>query len=136
MALAAPGQTSSNPFRQTPIASVEQISGRAEELGEINYFLERTGAGSSSMIALVGKKGVGKTSLLNCAKEFSDKQGLVCVDMTLDHSKVKDQRSFWKSLYIAMCFAGEKKGCLQNNISMSRSLTDPLIHDGFQLPRF
>jgi tetratricopeptide (TPR) repeat protein len=130
-----------NPFCRTPVTNIDMLSGRSRELSEIDYLFARTAAGFASSCVLIGNRGIGKTSLLKCSAGLAKQHGLAIVEICLDKSKIKDLRSFWNCLYIAITHAGGKLGCWGGRsdpayTAMISSLTQPAEQDGFQLPRF
>jgi len=60
-----------NPYKRSPIKRREDLAGRARELKAIRYYLALTAAGQNPHLALIGQRGVGKTSLLNGAESIA-----------------------------------------------------------------
>lgn len=61
-------------------------------------------------IALVGPRGVGKTSLLNMIKYIAEKElGLLAVKITLNKDMVKNEVLFFKEIIDGVVTAGKEK---------------------------
>jgi hypothetical protein len=100
-----------NPFRRQPVKDRARLAGRARELERMEYYLRLTRAGQSPHIALIGTRGVGKTSLLNAGESIATSLGLLPVRVDLNESLVQSQGAFWHELYTSLILAACKAGC-------------------------
>jgi tetratricopeptide (TPR) repeat protein len=91
-----------NPFAREAVSNREMLVGRKDELDSITYYLKLTSAGQSPHIALVGERGVGKTSLLNASEQIAADNGLVVARLDLDEDKTRSPGRFWFSFYSAV----------------------------------
>ena len=69
-----------------PIKDEKKFADRKDELKEIKYILDLTKGGTYFNIAILGKRRVGKTSLLNIIAKEADKRKLLTVMVKLDES--------------------------------------------------
>ncbi|MBK7746137.1 MAG: ATP-binding protein [Candidatus Obscuribacter sp.] len=130
-----------NPFGPNPVKSISELSGRSSELSELAYFFEKTSNGSAGFCALTGPSGSGKTSILNCAMPLAEELKLLNIRISLDRSKTKTLKAFWKSIYVSLFYLTEKIGCWKSDdgrkaAAVAQGLENPEIADGLQLPRF
>ncbi len=88
-----------NPFARIPIKTHQKLAGRSDELKDIKYYLGQLSSGQSSSIALIGSRGVGKTSLLNGAVDIANDVKLLTVRIDLNEEKVQDASQFWIELF-------------------------------------
>lgn len=100
-----------NPYKRSPIKKREDLAGRARELKSIRYYLGLTAAGQSPHLALIGQRGVGKTSLLNGAESIARDLKLLPVRLDMNEQKANSQWIFWHDLYQTMALAMAKAGC-------------------------
>ena len=100
-----------NPYTLGPIKRRDRLAGRSGELKEIEYYLELAQAGQSPHLALIGQRGVGKTSLLRAASELADAHCLLPVSIDLNESKVQSAGAFWHDLYSTLTLAAANAGC-------------------------
>lgn len=100
-----------NPYKRSPIKKQEDLAGRARELKSIRYYLNLTAAGQSPHLALIGQRGVGKTSLLNGAESIAKELKLLPVRLDMNEQKANSQWIFWKDLYQTLALAMVKAGC-------------------------
>ncbi len=100
-----------NPYELSPIKKLEDLAGRARERKTIRYYLNLTASGQSPHLALIGQRGVGKTSLLNAAESIAKDLKLLPVRLDMNELKAKSPGRFWHDLYqtLALCMA--KAGC-------------------------
>ena len=83
-----------NPYTLGPIKRRDRLAGRSGELKEIEYYLQLAQVGQSPHLALIGQRGVGKTSLLLDASELAEVHSLLAVSIGLNESKVAVRRGF------------------------------------------
>ena len=76
-----------NPYSRQPIKDKQQLAGRASELKTIEYYLKLTAAGQSPHLALLGSRGVGKTSLLNGAQGLALDLKLLPIRLDMNEKK-------------------------------------------------
>jgi tetratricopeptide (TPR) repeat protein len=131
----------SNPFPLQPITSLNSLTGRTRELNELNYYFGLTASGKSSHCAIIGPRGVGKSSLLLSSKEIANKHGLVPIHLDLNNEKVNSTISFWKDVYIVTCTTAAEVGAWggSNSADYSEvvaSLCGATKNSIFHLPRF
>jgi hypothetical protein len=100
-----------NPYRRSPIKKLEDLAGRAREMKTIRYYLNLTASGDSPHLALIGQRGVGKTSLLNGAQSIARELKLLPVRLDLNELKAKSQGRFWHDLYQTLALSMVKEGC-------------------------
>ena len=100
-----------NPYTLGPIKRRDRLAGRSSELKELDYYLKLAQAGQSPHLALIGPRGVGKTSLLLAASELAEIHSLLPVSIDLNESKVQSAGVFWHDLYSTLVFASAKAGC-------------------------
>ena len=100
-----------NPYTRQPIRKREYLAGRGRELRSIRYYLGLTASGQSPHLALIGQRGVGKTSLLNGADFIAAELKLLPVRFDLNEQKVRTSGEFWHDLYATLILALAKAGC-------------------------
>lgn len=100
-----------NPYKRSPIKKREDLAGRAREQKAIRYYLSLTAAGQSPHLALIGQRGVGKTSLLNAAESIAKDLKLLPVRLDMNEQKANSQWIFWRDLYQTLALAMAKAGC-------------------------
>ena len=100
-----------NPYTLGPIKKRERLAGRSSELKELKYYLGLVQAGQTPHLALIGNRGVGKTSLLLAAAELAKDHSLLPVAVDLDESKVRSAGVFWHDFYSTLTLAAAKAGC-------------------------
>ena len=100
-----------NPYTLGPIKKRDRLAGRSAELKEIEYYLELAQVGQSPHLALIGQRGVGKTSLLLAASELAEAHSLLPVAIDLNESKVRSVGVFWHDLYSTLTLAAANAGC-------------------------
>jgi hypothetical protein len=99
-----------NPFSRQPVRTRERLAGRSEELDRIGYYLRLTAADDSPHVALIGSRGVGKTSFLNIAAEIARDERLLVVRLDLDEGKTSAPGLFWQDFYAALLLAAGEAG--------------------------
>jgi hypothetical protein len=62
-------------------------------------------------LALIGQRGVGKTSLLNGAESIAKDLKLLPVRLDMNEQKANSQWIFWHDLYQTLALAMAKAGC-------------------------
>ncbi|MBK8039639.1 MAG: ATP-binding protein [Verrucomicrobiaceae bacterium] len=100
-----------NPYKRSPIRRKEDLAGRTRELKSIRYYLGLTAAGQSPHLALIGQRGVGKTSLLNGAEGIAADLKLLTVRLDMNELKANSAWLFWHDLYQALALSMVKAGC-------------------------
>jgi hypothetical protein len=100
-----------NPYIRQPVRSGEKLAGRAKELRIIKYYLGLTAAGQSPHLALIGRRGVGKTSLLNATETLATELKLLPVRLDMNEQKVKSPGEFWHDFYATLILTLAKSGC-------------------------
>ena len=100
-----------NPFSRQPIRKTDQLAGRRNELRTIRYYLTLTASGQSPHLALIGQRGVGKTSLLNGTENTATELKLLPVRIDLNEQKVRSPGEFWHDLYATLILELAKVGC-------------------------
>lgn len=100
-----------NPYKRSPIKRLEDLAGRARERKAIRYYLNLTATGDSPHLALIGQRGVGKTSLLNGADAIARELKLLPVRLDMNELKAKSPGRFWHDLYQTLALSMAKAGC-------------------------
>jgi len=100
-----------NPYRRSPIKKLEDLAGRAREQKTIRYYLSLTASGQSPHLALIGQRGVGKTSLLNGAESIAKDLKLLPVRLDMNELKARSPGRFWHDLYQTLSLSMVKAGC-------------------------
>jgi len=100
-----------NPYKRSPIKKLEDLAGRARERKTIRYYLNLTVSGDSPHLALIGQRGVGKTSLLNGAETIARDLKLLPVRLDMNELKAKSPGRFWQDLYQTLALSMVKTGC-------------------------
>jgi hypothetical protein len=100
-----------NPYKLKPVKRLEDLAGRARERKAIRYYLNLTATGDSPHLALIGQRGVGKTSLLNGAETIARELHLLPVRLDMNELKAKSPGRFWHDLYQSLALSMVKAGC-------------------------
>lgn len=100
-----------NPYQRSPIKKYDNLAGRARELKAIRYYLTLTASGQSPHLALIGSRGVGKTSLLNGAESLAKELKLLAVRLDMNEQKANSPWLFWRDLYQTLALAMVRVGC-------------------------
>ena len=100
-----------NPYTLGPIRKRERLAGRTSQLKELDYYLKLTQSGQSPHLALIGQRGVGKTSLLSAAGEIARTHKLLPVLIDLNETKVQSAGIFWHDVYSALILSAAEVGC-------------------------
>ncbi len=100
-----------NPYKRSPIKKLEDLAGRARERKDIHYYLNLTATGDSPHLALIGQRGVGKTSLLNGADAIARELKLLPVRLDMNELKANSLGRFWHDLYQTLALSMAKAGC-------------------------
>lgn len=100
-----------NPYKLKPIKRLEDLAGRARERKAIRYYLNLTATGDSPHLALIGQRGIGKTSLLNGAEAIARELKLLPVRLDMNELKAKSPGRFWHDLYQSLALSMVKAGC-------------------------
>lgn len=118
-----------NPFDYVgEVTSQEQFAGRAAELDTIRAELSRLSADPpiSPILALIGERRVGKTSLLHRVSEVAANQSLVCAKVTLTTATTSSPWEFWAEVMRSLVTAAVASGAFELSI--------PPEHIGFRTP--
>jgi len=92
-----------NPFYFGPVKEPEIFAGRREELNRLNGFLHDAERGVFRHAAILGKSGIGKTSLLNMFKKRAEEHGGTLVahlDLYKPLSKTGDPLDLFRGLEV------------------------------------
>lgn len=100
-----------NPYKRSPIKKREDLAGRAREQKAIRYYLNLTASGQSPHLALIGQRGIGKTSLLNGAECIAKDLKLLPVRLDMNELKANSPGRFWHDLYQTLALSMAKAGC-------------------------
>ena len=100
-----------NPYVLGPIKRRDRLAGRSHELKELEYYLGLARAGQSPHVALIGQRGVGKTSLLRAVAELAASHSLLPVSIDLNESKVRSAGVFWHDLYSTLILEAAELDC-------------------------
>jgi hypothetical protein len=100
-----------NPYKLKPIKQLKDLAGRKEEIKTISYYLNLTTTGDSPHLALIGQRGVGKTSLLNSIEDIAKDLKLLSVRLDLNEQKANSIGRFWHDLYLSLALSMVKVGC-------------------------
>ena len=100
-----------NPYTLGPIKRRDRLAGRSSELKELEYYLRLAEAGQSPHLALIGQRGVGKTSLLTAVSQLARDHSLLPVAIDLSESKVRSAGVFWHDFYSTLTLAAAGAGC-------------------------
>lgn len=100
-----------NPYKRSPIKKLEDLAGRARERKTIRYYLSLTASGHSPHLALIGERGIGKTSLLNGAETLARDLNLLPVRLDMNELKANSIGRFWYDLYQTLALSMAKAGC-------------------------
>lgn len=111
MSQATRPQLPPNPYKRSPIRNRENLAGRAREQKMISYYLNLTASGQSPHLALIGQRGVGKTSLLNIADSIAKDFKLLTIRLDMNELKAKSLGRFWLDLYQTLALSMAKAGC-------------------------
>lgn len=100
-----------NPFKRSPIRNLDHLAGRTQEQKTIRYYLNLTASGGNPHLALIGQRGVGKTSLLNSAESMARELELLPVRLDMNELKAQSPGRFWHDLYQTLALSMVKVGC-------------------------
>lgn len=105
-----------NPYIRSPIKRRKDLPARQRELGEVRYYFDLLANGHTPHLALIGPRGVGKTSMLNACDAIARDLGLVPVRVDLDEGTAATSSQFWLRVYASLleslaeakCWGGAK----------------------------
>jgi hypothetical protein len=100
-----------NPYKRSPVKRLEDLAGRARERKTIRYYLNLTASGGNPHLALLGQRGVGKTSLLNGAESIARDLRLLPVRVDMNELKAQSPGRFWHDLYQTLALSLVRAGC-------------------------
>ena len=123
-----------NPYSRQPVKQRRGLADRRIETDRIEYYLGLTLAGHSPHIALIGERGVGKTSLLNAAQTIADEKGLLTVRIDLNEDKASSPGRFWYDFYSTLLLAAGRAGCWGGSHGEIYRALFAMIHMGQPAP--
>ena len=100
-----------NPYSRQPAKQRKGLADRRTETSKIEYYLGLTLARHSPHIALIGDRGVGKTSLLNAAQTIAEDKRLLTVRIDLNEQKASSPGRFWYDFYSTLLMSAASAGC-------------------------
>ena len=123
-----------NPYSRQPVKQRRGLADRRVETDRIDYYLGLTLARHSPHIALIGERGVGKTSLLNAAQAMADEKGLLTVRIDLNEAKASSPGRFWHDFYATLLLAAGRAGCWGGSDGEIYRALFAMIHMGQPAP--
>ena len=78
---------------------------------QIKYYLRLTASGQSNHLALIGVRGIGKTSLLNATEVEARDVKLLPLRIDLNEHKVSSPGHFWHDVYTSLLHESARVGC-------------------------
>lgn len=88
-----------NPYDfSNPVRRLEDLAGREKELDNIKSCLK----GEKMSIAIIGRRGIGKTSFLNAVNDFVQQSGKISILIKLDGEIIKDEFIFFREIYTGL----------------------------------
>ena len=123
-----------NPYSRQPVKQRRGLADRRIETDRIEYYLGLTLARHSPHIALIGERGVGKTSLLNAAQTIADEKGLLTVRIDLNEDKASSPGRFWYDFYSTLLLAAGRAGCWGGSHGEIYRALFAMIHMGQPAP--
>jgi hypothetical protein len=108
---ATPLKLPANPYRRSPIRDIANLAGRSQERKLLRYYFRLTASGDNPHLALIGDRGIGKTSLLNAAQSIAEELSLLVVRLDLNQQKVQSIGRFWHDFYQSLILAAAKVDC-------------------------
>src|SRR5213594_4344707 len=106
-----------NPFDFThPVKDPSYFAGRAEELKDIEYYLELSKSKRPQFVhlALIGARSAGKSSLLNMISNMANRRGFLPVKISLNNELVENDALFYKEVLDSILTEGKKRGFLDS----------------------
>jgi len=118
-----------------PVRDPGNFAGRADELKEVEYYLDLTKASKPQHfhIALIGARSSGKTSLLNMIYYMANQKGLLPVRISLNNELVSNDVFFFKELFDAILTQGKERGIFGGFYDRFRRIVDKL-EAGIKIP--
>ena len=129
-------ETIRNPYDFiNPVKDPKRFAGRKKELEEIRYYLQLSKSDEPKYfhLALVGSRGVGKTSLLNMIEYIAENLGLLPVKIPLNKDMVKNDVLFFKEAIDAIVTKGKEKGIFSDFYMKLRKVLD-LLEANVEIP--
>jgi len=111
-----------------PVKDPKRFAGRKKELEEIRYYLQLSKSDEPKYfhLALVGSRGVGKTSLLNMIEYIAEELGLLPAKIPLNKDMVKNEALFFKEVIDAIVTKGKEKEVYRDFYMKLRKVLDLL----------
>ena len=112
-----------------PIVEAKLFAGRRKELDTVEEEIARLADAKPiiPMIAIVGERRVGKTSLMRRVEEMCRKYQLLAILTSVTNTIANDAWYFWQEIFSNLLFHAEKAGILLD--------PEAKRHFGFQIPR-
>jgi len=99
--------TTENPYNfGKPVKTFSQLGGRDVEMEDIKASL----LSKQMSLAIIGKRGIGKTSIMNATFEICNEIKFIPVKISLDSNLLKDDYSFFRELYTELISALKERG--------------------------
>jgi hypothetical protein len=111
-----------NPYDFTrPVREPSQLAGRREELRRLQGYLDLASGATPRMtnLAILGPRGVGKTSLLGAAHQMASDRGLAVARIALDDELAASDRKFLTEVFAGL---GVERPDLESNQAVIRAL--------------
>lgn len=109
-----------NPYNfERPVIDPRKFAGRFQEVDDVNYYLERAARPQPDYhnIAIIGSRGIGKTSFLYKIQSMAEDKGFLTVRFPLTEQIVLSEMEFFKQLFDAILEAAHKKGLFDGAIA-------------------
>jgi hypothetical protein len=100
-----------NPYMRSPIKRRKDLPARDRELGEVRYYFDLLANGHTPHLALIGPRGVGKTSMLNACDAIARDLHLVPIRVDLDEGAAASSSQFWLRVYASLLESLAEAGC-------------------------
>ena len=105
--------SSTNPYDfERPVKDPTLFAGRQKELSEIGYYLDlsRQDRPIFHNMALIGPRGVGKTSMLNMVAHLCEERGILAVKVSLNDEAVANEVILFKEIFDNLLTKGVESG--------------------------
>jgi predicted AAA+ superfamily ATPase len=99
-----------------PVVNRDLFAGRREELQTIHEEIQKlTGeVWNSPIIALLGNRRVGKTSILLRIEEMCEEEGLISARIAVTRASKANEWDFWRNIFLVINRSLQKKGFSKN----------------------